>query len=314
MGADGGTLLAVDPTTIQLWVLRVGWVLVALVAGTALRSTFDPLDSSTRLVFEVALWVGWFVGAVSLLAPHPISLTIIRVLSPTVAGVGLLSGLFIEWGTGALIVFGVGVIVTIVSLLPAIGDVMVNGSAYGSERRMALRPPAVVLIGPVPVGWLLIFLGLTVWAPLLAADRPLVAAAAAAGGAVPVWLGGRLLHQLARRWIVFVPAGFVIHDPFQLAEPVLLARARISRLGPAEVSDAATGETNPSVDLDLSAGSTGLALEVETIEPTSFGVRRNRAVEVTNSTRVVFSPTLPGALLSEARVRGIKIKGSSGPG
>ena len=247
------------------------------------------------------------MAIVAALTPHPVSLTIIRLLAPTLAGVGVLLGLGVGWTAGLVTSIGYGLVLTAIALLPSIGDIMVNGSAYGSERRMALRAPAVAFLGPIPLMFLAVFAGLTGWAIVLDRWHPIAAAAAAAVGAVLVWFGARLAHQLARRWIVFVPAGFVVHDPFQLAEPVLLPRASITRLGPAEVGADTEG-------LDLSAGSLGLALEVEISEPLSFGLLRNRSVDVTESQRLVFSPTLPGALLSEARIRGIKIEGSSGAG
>ena len=98
-----------------------------------------------------------------------------------------------------------------------------------------------------------------------------------------------------------------------LVDPVLVARAKISRLGPAEVVDnAGSSHDEAATTLDLSAGSMGLALEVESTEPLLFGVRRNGRVDTETAAKVVFSPTLPGALLSEARIRGIKIRGSAG--
>lgn len=289
----------------QLWALRVLWFLAPLPAGTQLRSSLDELDMPGRWLVEAALWLGWFLVAVATLTPHPVSLTIIRSLAPTLAGVGVLLGVTVGWTSSLAVVIGYGLLLTAVSLLPAIGDAMVNGSAYGSERRMALRAPAVAYLGPIPLAWLAVFVGLTSWAPALQSWHPVAGMVAAVIGVALVWLGARVLHQLARRWIVFVPAGFVVHDPFQLAEPVLLPRGSITRLGPAEVG--ASREA-----LDLSAGSLGLALEVETAEPMSFGVLRNRNVDATKTSKLVFSPSLPGALLSEARIRGIKIKGSSG--
>ncbi len=288
-----------------MWALRVLWFLAPLAAGIQLRSSLDRLDSPGRWLMEGVLWLGWFVGSVATLTPHPVSLTIIRSLAPTVAGVGVLLGVSVGWTSGLVTAIGYGGLLTAVSLLPTIGDVMVNGSAYGSERRMALRTPAVAYLGPIPVAWSAIFIGLTGWALLFNGVHPVAGLVAAIVGAALVWFGSRLLYQLARRWIVFVPAGFVVHDPFQLAEPVLLPRRSINRLGPAEVGSELDG-------LDLSAGSLGLALEVETSEPMTYGVLRNRNVETTKSKKLVFSPSLPGALLSEARIRGIKIEESSG--
>lgn len=302
---DSGTLCGVNRDQAQLWGLRVLWFLAPFPAGIQLRASLEQVDTPGRWLIEGMLWLGWFVGSVATLTPHPVSLTIIRSLAPTVVGVGVLLWVSVGWTSGLAVAIGYGGLLTAVSLLPAIGDAMVNGSAYGSERRMALRTPAVAYLGPIPVAWTAIFFGLTGWALLFNGVHPVAGIAAAIVGVPLTWVGARLLYQLARRWIVFVPAGFVIHDPFQLAEPVLLPRGTIKSLGPAEIESA-------DDRLDLSAGALGLALEVLTEEPMAFGVLRNANVETTKSKKLVFSPSLPGALLSEARIRGIKIGRSSG--
>jgi hypothetical protein len=40
----------------------------------------------------------------------------------------------------------------VISLSAPVGDRMVNGSSYGDERRMPLRPPGVLLLGPFELG------------------------------------------------------------------------------------------------------------------------------------------------------------------
>jgi hypothetical protein len=275
--------------------------MVAFVCGPVVTEVITAsTDSPVAVILEVAVWIGWFVGLVATLVPHPISLTVLRILAPTVAGVGLLIGLTDRWTTSLGVAIAYGLFTSAVTFLPAVGDQMVNGSAYGSERRMALRAPAAALVGPVPVAWLVAFAGLVTWAWLAAAGQWLLAIAAALIGAPLILAAGRVLHQLSRRWIVFVPAGFVLHDLFHLTEPVLLARSTISSLGPAPA------EGVPD-RLDFSGGALGLALEVETKDTITFSRRRGRDAELVGSRNIVFSPTLPGALLSEARGRGIKI-------
>lgn len=274
---------------------------MALVCGPVITEVIDTVaDGLGSAILEVAVWIAWFVGLVATLVPHPISLTVLRVLAPTTAGIGLLIGLTDRWSTSLAVAIAYGLFITAVAMMPAIGDQMVNGSAYGSERRMALRAPAAALVGPVPVAWLMAFTGLVAWAWLAAAGRWVPAVIAAAFGLPLLWASGRVLHQLSRRWIVFVPAGFVLHDLFHLTEPVLLARSTISSLGPARTGGAPDR-------LDFSGGALGLALEVETKDTTTFSRRRGRDAELVGSRNIVFSPTLPGALLSEARARGIRI-------
>ena len=58
---------------------------------------------------------------------------------------------------------------------------------------------------------------------------------------------------------------------------------------------------------DLSGGAWGLALEVATREPVMFGAAVSRQVVNTETDRIVFTPTLHGAVLTEARIRAIRI-------
>ncbi len=99
--------------------------------------------------------------------------------------------------------------------------------------------------------------------------------------------------------VVFVPAGFVIHDFWTMAESMLVQRRLRPMLGPssADVDDA----------IDLTAGAMGLALAVEFDEPVPFALKRGRTIVTESSNFAIFSPTLPGRVLDEARARGISI-------
>ena len=258
-------------------------------------------DLDQPIVAEVLLWATWFIGLVACLVPGPASLTIVRVLAPAIVGVALVAGVLSgAWSTSLIGLAGYGVIVSIVSLLPVVGDRMINGSAYGSERRMAIRPPGFALLGPIQLAWLLLFVGALSPALLAADGRWLATVLAALPGAGACWLGWRVLHQLSRRWLVFVPAGFVIHDHVLVAESILLRRSIVDSLGPA---------TTASIDraTDLSGGASGLALEVALSEPVPFARRARRQLVTTEADHLLFSPTLPGAVLTEARIRAIRI-------
>lgn len=284
----------------ELWLLRLLWLILPLVAGPGLGSTLDGVDQPARTILEAAAWVSWFGGLVACLAPQPVSLTMIRVLAPSVVGTAVLALTATTDRTAVLTAAGFGLVLTAVSLLPAIGDAMVNGSAYGSERRMALRPPGPTLFGPLQLAWLTVFLGIVGWAVALMSGRSLLAGVAAAAGAGLAWTGWRILHQLSRRWVVFVPAGFVLHDLMQLRDPVLIQRSSVSSVGPSPAD-------TPDDLLDLSAASMGLALEVETRKPVTFDRRNRSDIETVSSSNIRFSPTLPGAVLTEARIRGLRI-------
>ncbi|MEZ5412240.1 MAG: hypothetical protein R2761_29680 [Acidimicrobiales bacterium] len=287
-----------------LWPLRLAWLAAPLGIGVGLADRLDHFASTGGAIAEVALWAAWFAGLVACLVPSTQSLTVVRIGAPGALALVVLAALVGDGGfpAGRLQALGYGAVLSLVAFLPTTADRMINGSAYGSERRMALRPPAFALLGPVQVTWLLVFAGLVTGPVLLANEWWIAGVVACLLGAVACRHGFRVLHQLARRWIVFVPAGFVIHDHMLLVESILLRRAIVAALGPArEGDDAMAGAA------DVSGGARGLALEVAARERVAFGRRVKRAVVNTEADRVVFTPSLPGAVLSEARVRAIRI-------
>lgn len=291
-----------------LWLGRAVWVVAPVVAGPAVAQLLDRRRDAgaegPALAVEIVLWALWFGVLVATLAPSPISLTVSRIAAPTALAGALL--LLISEGvnpdTSSATFWAL--ITTSVFFLPVFGDRMINGSAYGSERRMGLRPPAYVLVGPVQVSWLCVAAGILAPLALVLARQWFLAVIVGLIGAVGAWAGFRILHQLARRWIVFVPAGFVIRDPMHLVDAVLLRRNQVAAVGPA--LEAESGRT------DLSGGARGLAIEVMAKEPTPITIRVNNEASNLEVTNLVFNPTLPGAMLSEARIRGLKI-GTSEP-
>ena len=152
--------------------------------------------------------------------------------------------------------------------------------------------------------WLLLFLGVTTPLISLSDGLWLLAAISVLPAVAATWLGWRALHQLSRRWLVFVPAGFVIHDPLLLGESILLRRTTVTSLGPANKSDLERG-------FDLSADAAGLSLKVVLTEPVDFARRKKRDLIVTEADVIVFNPTLPGAVLREARTRAITIEAAT---
>ena len=296
------------PGRLGLWPARVVWLPAPLVAGPGLTTLLDGRPEGPALAVEIGLWAAWFAVLVATLVPSPHSLTLCRIAAP--AGVGLaLIALFARGPEVAVVASLVWTaLFTALVFLPLFADRMVNGSAYGSERRMALRPPGFAIVGPVQLAWLAVFAGLVLPGGLLLAERWVAAVVAGVVGAVAVWAGWRVLHQLSGRWVVFVPAGFVIRDPMTLVDAVLFRRNTVAALGPALTGGETDGRT------DISGGARGLALEVALKEPAPISLRvRNEArpVEVEN---LVFTPSLPGAMLSEARIRGLKIATASPAG
>ncbi len=281
--------------------MRCAWFALPALTAFGWRDLLTERSNEISLTAEVGLWAGWFTGLVAILAPSTVSLTTLRILAPASLASLIVALVANGWEitVWVILAFGAAAVATIISLWAWTGDVMVNGSSYGPERRMALRPPAALLLGPIQVTWGLVVAALMTGPLLIAAGRTGIGIAAAGLGGVVVVVGARALHQLARRWIVFVPAGFVLHDYSVLAESLLMQRRTVAGLGPAPLDK---GEV-----LDLSGGSLGLALMVELADKTPLALRDRKGVQTFSAYRMLFTPSLPGELLREARIRGVTI-------
>lgn len=286
----------------SLWPQRLLWFVLPALMGPGLLDGVAGHSTAVQRVVEYGAWGAWFLGLVSLFAPSTVTLTLLRTVAPAAVAGPLLIGLTAATWPGSLLVsLAAGVIAAGVMFLAVTGDPMINGSAYGSERRMALRPPASLLLGPLYLVWLAVFAGVVTGPLLLAAGHRPAGVAATVVGAPVVVLGVRSLHQLSRRWVVFVPAGFVIHDYWSLAESLLVQRSTRPVLGAAQPGPGSDGA------VDLSAGAYGLALSVRLVDPFPAALRRGRQIESITAAEFWFSPSLPGKVLTEARVRAITL-------
>jgi hypothetical protein len=282
------------------WPARVTWLALPLLIGTALADALADASTPVQWLAAVGLWGGWAVVLVATLVPRALSLTVLRVAVPAAAlaavvavAVGDSAGV---WRVAAL----VGAILAgVAAFLPSTGQAFVDGESYGDEQRFPLRVPGPVLAGPLLVAWAGAVAGVAA-GPLLLACRLWVPGALALAVGLPVaWRCARSLHLLATRWVVLVPAGFVLHDPMVLTDPVLFRRASVRSLGPAEAGTDA---------LDLTCGALGLALEARLVEETPLPrmpQRRGDPSTTVDAKAVLFTPSRPGALLTAARGRRI---------
>lgn len=247
-------------------------------------------------------WVAWTGVLVAVLLPTTVSLTALRSVAPLgVMATGWAA--LVEPGLATALGLGWAAATVLVALSPRTGAVFVDGSSYGDERRFPLRVPAPLLLGPIAAAWAAVVAGPVAGPLLLAAGERLAGALVLAAGVPLSWFAARALHGLARRWVVLVPAGMVLHDPASLADPVLFPRPSVERLGPAP------DPPHPDA-LDLTARALGLVLEVELREPFALAPRRaSRApeAELVHASRVLFTPTRPGALLAEAARRRLPV-------
>jgi hypothetical protein len=288
------------------WPLRLLWLILPVTAGATFADALDSSLASFRLVASIGLWVVWGLTLIATLIPRTTTLTPVRLAVPAslpaVAWAAVVTPFQIE-DAAALVTAGLA---AIAALAPSTGDAFVNGSSYGDERRLPLRPPGALLLGPIELAWLAAVAGLSTGPLLLAAQRWVAGGITTTVGLPVAALAIRALHGLTQRWVVFVPAGLVVHDRMALADPVLLPRRSIVRLGPAPADTDAR---------DLTVGALGLALEARLREPVPLVLARlaatddGAAVEADDATRaattdaVLFTPSQPGEVLREARHR-----------
>lgn len=277
------------------WLLRAVWAALPFAAGPALAAALEESSVPLRTTASALLWVAWAVVLSATLVLHPVALTVLRALAPA-AAIAATWTLFGDTGPSGLVAVAATSTACGIAFLPETGLLFVNGPAYPNERRYPLRIPGPLLLGPVQLSWAMA-VGAPIAAALLLAARRWVAGGALAAAAVAgCWVLGRALHSLSRRWVVFVPAGLVLHDPMTLADPVLLPRKMVT-----SVELAAAGTTA----LDLTQRSPGLAIEVALAEDARLVLTKpGSGVGPTVTTRrLLFTPTRPGRFLAEARSR-----------
>jgi len=233
-------------------------------------------------------WLAWSVATVGAWLPHPVGLTASRCAMPALVALCAASA---DGSTGSVTGVTASVLAAMLSASAHFGQHYVQAGAYGDERRWLLRLPAPLVL-PALIGWTVMV------GPLVGAF-----AAAGAGDAVATVLLGaaslaalsfvpRRLHRLSRRWLVRVPAGWVLHDDVALEENLLL-RA-VASLAPATADTAALDLTclAPGTPLELA-----LAAPVQ-VRPTALvqRVARCGALETTRS--ILVAPSAPADVLA----------------
>ena len=219
------------PERIVVSVVIIAWVTIAI--ASPWQTIADDASRSVSWVLLTWGWLLWTSVAASLLVPSPMSLTIVRIIVPLSVVVSIAA-------SQPLAIF-CSVVALIVCSSPVFVDAMVQGGAYGDESRFALRTPLPYVV-PAVIAWLLYTAALIGGSLLLAAQQYIV-------GAVLVTIGILLsrtipqrLHRLARRWLVLVPVGIVVHDHLVLHETIMAPSAKI-------LSVARTSDVGEAADL-----------------------------------------------------------------
>ena len=187
------------------WPVRVLWIAFALAPNG----------------FGIVAWNLWAVVAVALWIHHPISLTIARSLAPIVVLSSSVNALSDSLSSANIAVSTCGIISLMLMFTADYGSAHVQAGAYGNERRFLLRIPAPVVL-PTLITWALFATVLVVLENSAQSENyvlgiPLLLALMAMS-----WKFAPQMHRLSRRWLVRVPAGWVVHDDLMLAENLLI--------------------------------------------------------------------------------------------
>ena len=224
------------------WPIRVLWIAFALAPNG----------------FWIVAWILWAVVAVGTWIHHPISLTTIRCLAPIVvfcASAYLLSD---SLSSANIAVSTCGIISLMLMFTADYGSAHVQAGAYGNERRFLLRLPAPVVL-PTLITWALFATVLVVLENAAQSENyvlgiPLLLALIAMS-----WKFAPQMHRLSRRWLVRVPAGWVVHDDLMLAENLLIRSHNLSAV------DFALADSEA---LDLSGMTRGVPIQITLREMT----------------------------------------------
>lgn len=204
---------------------------------------------STAVAVGLAIWgwTLWTLATIAMLVPSSVSLTAIRIIVP----IGIVASIA---SASPVAVFS-SIVVGVVASSAVLADIMVQGDAYGDERRFCLRTP-VPQMAPAVVAWALLVGPVIIGSLGLCARQWTWGSPSLAIGTVAVAVIPRRLHRLARRWLVIVPAGVVLHDHVVLGETLMVMRSRITGVNvvaaPDDAADLTGGVVGPRVTITLS--------------------------------------------------------------
>jgi hypothetical protein len=279
-----------------VWAARACWVAVVLVVPLAVGDALDTRTRAVQLVAQAGLWIGWTAVAVTLLVPSTLSLTAARLLGPAAVPVALAAAAAGASTWAWVAALAVSSVTTAMLLSAEVGEAFVQASAYGAERRFPLRPPASMAFVAV-LAWLLGAALLICGSLLLASSRVPIGAVSTVIGITWSVLVARGAHRLSRRWLVFVPAGLVVHDQVVLADTAMLRRSVVAVMGLAPATTDAA---------DLTGGALGPAVEVTLYEHVTVALlgRPGRAPTPIHLRGFLVSPSRPGRVLRHAATIG----------
>ena len=239
------------------WPVRVLWLVAALLPNN-LTDTMSSHSQILRTTMSVELWGLWALVALATWLHHPISLTTARCIVPVVVAhllVGLPDSSF---GVGNVIGAACALVALVLIYTSDYGLIHVQAGAYGDERRYLLRVPAPIVM-PLILGWGVMVIVVSTTPLMLASERYVFGGVGVVLSLGLLWQLPVRLHRLSRRWLVKVPAGWVVHDDVVLSENLLIKTHDVVSMGLAlEGSEA----------IDLTGMTRGVPIEVQLREMT----------------------------------------------
>ncbi|HWL41430.1 MAG TPA: hypothetical protein VNQ73_00705 [Ilumatobacter sp.] len=269
--------------TVLTWVARIAWAAAGVLG-------WDALDGAP-VVAQAAAGLLWLGGVAGLAVPSVVTLALARVVVP----VGLPAAVA-TWAAGGPAGTSAGALVAVAAATVAVGagefgQAYAQASAYGHELRFPLRPPPAFLLA-AGLAWLLAAAGLVGGVVLLADGQWLIGVPVTAIGAAVAVFAWPRWYRLARRWLVVVPAGVVVHDHLVLSETVMFPRADVAAVLLAPVGTDAADLTGPApghpLELRLHHSATAILA----------GTPRRPGGTAIHLTACLVAPTRPGAALT----------------
>ena len=224
------------------WPVRVLWIAFALAPNG----------------FGVVAWILWAVVAIGTWIHHPISLTTIRCLAPIAVFYSAVYALSESLSSLNIAVVTCGIISLMLMYTADYGSAHVQAGAYGNERRFLLRLPAPVVL-PTLITWALFATVLVVLENAVQSENYVLSIPLLLALIAMSWKFAPQMHRLSKRWLVRVPAGWVVHDDLLLAENLLVRSHNLVAI------DFALAESDA---LDLSGMTRGVPIQISLREMT----------------------------------------------
>ncbi len=291
MNAGGSGLIAALTGT---WGPRVIWLAVGIVGAWSIGDALDGRSAALRTTVAIGAWLLWGIGVVALVVPSTLGLTVLRMLSALTCGIAGVSWIGGASPTSGAIFLACSVLSALLIGGADFGQRCAQASAYGDEHRFMLRPPAAFIPPVALVG--LVWIAVVLAAPLLlASGRWALGSIAAVAAALLTWLLVPRFNALSGRWLVFVPAGLVLHDLVVLGETLMIPQADIEAIELALASTEAADLTGPASGHAVEIGMRSMVTAL--LAPTK-AAPRGTALHVRS---FIIAPTRPGLVLRAAR-------------